>query len=122
MNVSSLIKQLINVQSPSLHTSETTVLETSPEIQNFLHDMNVLSIYICIAPAETAKNKITILNDLNKYEPDVEYLVLTKLKPSVITVENFGHLVRFVPISKSPLNTLYQTIHSVFTPMLKEYF
>lgn len=120
MSVSSLIKQLINVQSPSLSSSETTIIDTSFEIQNFLNDMNVLSIYVGISQTESSNNKITIHKDLSKYESSIEYLVLTKIKPSVITVENFGQLVRFLPITKSPLNALYQTIHSVFNPMLQE--
>ncbi|KAJ3270644.1 Cytoplasmic dynein 2 heavy chain 1 [Terramyces sp. JEL0728] len=46
-------------------------------------------------------------------------MMLTKLKPASITRENF-ELVRFVPISSNPINELYQSIHSIFTPMLQK--
>lgn len=51
---------------------------------------------------------------------DTECIMLTKLKPALITGENFGKVVRFVPVSSSPMTALYQTIHSVFTPLFQK--
>jgi dynein heavy chain 2 len=67
------------------------------------------------------KNQIQIVHDLEQCTEDMESILLTKLKPAVITRDNFGNLVRFHTISNSPLNALYQTLHSVFSPVLQKY-
>jgi hypothetical protein len=66
------------------------------------------------------KNQIQILHDIEQSSEEMECILLTKLKPAVITRDNFGHLVRFQPISNSPLNALYQTLHTVFSPVLQK--
>ncbi|KAJ3309792.1 Cytoplasmic dynein 2 heavy chain 1 [Boothiomyces sp. JEL0838] len=55
----------------------------------------------------------------NTFHQDLVCMMLTKLKPVSINKDNFD-LLRFVPISSNPINELYQSIHSIFTPMLQK--
>ncbi|KAI8896032.1 dynein heavy chain and region D6 of dynein motor-domain-containing protein [Globomyces pollinis-pini] len=79
--------------------------------------MNQMTIYLTY---DQKGHSIQVSFDLPNLEPMFECIMLSKLKPATIMGDNFGSLVRFIPIKDSPLNALYQTLHSVFNPMLQK--
>ncbi len=130
------VQKLIQIQLPELPTSKLDALEKSKELYQFLSDVNSMLLVICYDAkvnlfccndlltlnVNIQNGKFIFFNDINYdfEESSAEYWLLSKLKPAVITGDNIGKLVRFVPISHSPLNELYQTIHSVFVPILQK--
>lgn len=46
--------------------------------------------------------------------------MLSKVKPCVVTDTAFVSLIRFTPLNDSPVDALYQTIHSIFSPLLSK--
>jgi Dynein heavy chain, N-terminal region 1 len=48
------------------------------------------------------------------------YMMLSKVKPVVISSDNFASSVIFTPLEASPVDTLYKSLHSAFGPLLKD--
>lgn len=51
-------------------------------------------------------------------DENVECALISKVKPVIVTEENCRKVIRFFQFNSSPLNELYQTIHSVYAPLL----
>ncbi|KAJ3334698.1 Cytoplasmic dynein 2 heavy chain 1, partial [Kappamyces sp. JEL0680] len=111
MEANFLVQKLVQIQNPDISTENLDALSNSKELESFFQDMNQTMIFINL------DDKISFSQDVKPASSQV--FLVTKLKPSIITMENFGKLVRFVSIRDSILGELYQTIHSVYSPMLE---
>lgn len=118
MDTSVIIGHLLQMQFPKLTNHAMDPLEGSKELFGFLNDLSMTMLFVCY---NTASNTFSFQLELGMGEASCEYAILTKLKPAIIDCDNFGDLIRFVPIKGSPLNELYQTIHSIYSPLLEKY-
>uniref|UniRef100_T1IHY1 Cytoplasmic dynein 2 heavy chain 1 n=1 Tax=Strigamia maritima TaxID=126957 RepID=T1IHY1_STRMM len=112
-----LLATTANFFSLSVSDDAVSGLHNGKEINNFLDNA---SCFLLSIKGERREKRL-ILHALNKVEsadPDENVLVFFKIKPDVITPSNLHSNVIISSMLDSPINSLYQSLQKVFTPIL----
>ncbi|KAH9247140.1 hypothetical protein BASA81_015283 [Batrachochytrium salamandrivorans] len=59
----------------------------------------------------------TNIDDINDTSRAV---IISKTRPAIVTAHNMTEIIQITQFQESPLNTLYQSVHSVYTPILQQ--
>ena len=117
--VEKLLQLYINAPS-----SAFTCLKSSVELSSFMQDFNASPILFGFDGSVSfhlifLKN-LFIENNIKQLKTQIQYLILSK-RSAVVTCENVASTLQLTPLARTPLNTLYQTIHGIYSPILLKY-
>ncbi|KAL2914266.1 hypothetical protein HK105_206212 [Polyrhizophydium stewartii] len=90
-------------------------LAASREVARFLGDVNTTMLTISI---NTKTSAVRCSFDVETPDANTRAIILSKTRPAVVTPENMAELVQVTQVRSTPVNTLYQAIHSVYAPVL----
>ena len=66
--------------------------------------------------------KTRIIDQIDAFNPTLRYVIIAKntniTASTQITLDNIRNSLNIIPLIKSPVNSLYQSLHSVFSPVL----
>eukprot|EP00842_Homolaphlyctis_polyrhiza_P006766 jgi/Hompol1/7090/HPOL_005188-RA len=111
------VAKLIAVQLGSNATETVTAnLVSSKAIQRFLGDANVSLLAVTI---DNQTGAVKCSQDIDDGTSGTSAtVILSKTRPSVITPDNMVDIIQATPVKSTPINTLYQAVHTVYAPVL----
>ncbi|TPX70937.1 hypothetical protein SpCBS45565_g01524 [Spizellomyces sp. 'palustris'] len=100
-----------------LGLSETTALEylREPILENFIANRSNQLLFVCY---DEQTQDIRLASEPDSLDGTLRCVALSKTKPTQITPENVSEVLQITPLWRSPANSLYQAIHTVFAPVL----
>ncbi|KAJ3390612.1 Cytoplasmic dynein 2 heavy chain 1 [Lobulomyces angularis] len=110
----SWIQKMLQLQL-DMKDQQNFLNQTNKLLPEFLDNLNA-NFKVLIQEKSGA---ISLSNELESIDQTSKYVLLTKNNESTpLTSENIKDLVNVTSLTKTPLNTFYQSIHSVFAPVL----
>jgi dynein heavy chain 2 len=59
------------------------------------------------------------MDDLDKMDPNYRYVIVSKTNANTpISTENMRDLIHMTQLKKTPILSLYESLHSVYAPVL----
>ncbi|RKO94668.1 hypothetical protein BDK51DRAFT_21975 [Blyttiomyces helicus] len=109
------IQQVVGLHLGISDLSVLEALSNAPEVAQLISDGTAPTTFIAY---DHQTHTLKVASEVDSVERSSKWLTLTKMKPSALTLENISDLLQVTPMSKSPTTAFYNSIHSVFAPML----
>ncbi|XJO78526.1 hypothetical protein BDV3_002952 [Batrachochytrium dendrobatidis] len=90
---------------------------SSKELQQFIGDVNVSMVAISL---NIETGAVTCSIDLDSINNAFKTIIISKTRPAVVTSANMAEIVWVTQLQDTPVNTLYQSVHSVYAPILQK--
>ncbi|KAH6561492.1 hypothetical protein BASA60_011476 [Batrachochytrium salamandrivorans] len=118
MDASVWVQRLVSVHLGNETAGETfNGLASSKELERFLGDVHVPLLLISLNSKTDIVKCSTNIDDINDTSRAV---IISKTRPAIVTAHNMTEIIQITQFQESPLNTLYQSVHSVYTPILQQ--
>ncbi|TPX62627.1 hypothetical protein PhCBS80983_g00247 [Powellomyces hirtus] len=115
MEAKDWVQRIVGLHLGLKEPSSLDSLLSGASFSRFVGEASQQLLFICY-DEQTAE--VRLLSELEALPSSARYIALAKTKPIPLTPENIAETIQVTPISKSPANALYQSIHTTFAPVL----
>ncbi|KAJ3141233.1 Cytoplasmic dynein 2 heavy chain 1 [Geranomyces variabilis] len=115
MEAKEWIQQIVGLHLGLKDTQGLDAILDGAVFARFVGERKQQLLLIC---CDQTTSDVSLLSEVEALPAAASYVALAKTRPVPVTADNVKDTVQVTPISKSPADALYQSIHTTFAPVL----